>query len=68
MALGYVLDRRALEQRPQRLARRDPSVRGWAQKKSDGRTARREGVAEVRKAWRRGCSQLWRMLEQRQGR
>lgn len=55
MALGYVLDSRALEKRSQRLARRDPNVRGWVQRKLDGRTARREwcwrGKESLEKGW-----------------
>ena len=54
MALGYVLDRRALEKRPQRLARRDPNVRGWVPKKFDGRTARREWCCRGKESLEKG--------------
>lgn len=53
MALGYVLDSRALETRSQRLARRDPNIRGWVQK-FDGRTARREWCGRGKESLEKG--------------
>lgn len=53
MALGYVLDSRALEKRSQRLDGRDPNIRGWVQK-FDGRTARREWCCRGKEGLEKG--------------
>lgn len=65
--LAMYWDRRALEPAPCEVSQ-EGSQRERAQKKSDGRTARREGVAEVRGKPGEGAVVSFGGCEQRQGR